>query len=508
MTALLEIKGIAKSFGAVRSLVDITFSVEDHSIVGLIGPNGAGKSTLINILTGVYAPDGGNVQFAGRNLGRIATAERARLGLVRTFQRPTPILDLSCIEGVMVGGLARGLSVGKARNAALDILTSLGLREAADQSPRKLPTGHLKLLDFARVLMLAPRLVLLDELMAGLSFSELEVVLGAIERLADRGASFLVVEHLLDVIKRLSRRLVVMDAGIIVAAGEPTEVIRDPRVIEAYLGDEAGAVLVEAEPAPVSSPLALSSEELISTPFKSAGTGPMLEVNDLVTGYDGIEVLHGVDLIVKEGETVCILGANGAGKSTILRAVMRQLPCWRGRVSFLGEDITNVKAFAPAHVGIGYVPEGRGMLASLSVRENLEMGAHPGGARAAFARNLERVLSLFPALVSRLGDAAANLSGGQQQMLAIGRALMGSPKLVLLDEPSLGLAPQIVSHVYGALTELKSSGQAILLVEQTVGKALALSDRAYVVDGGKVVLTGPSDNVRSDKLLRDAYLGL
>ena len=486
MTALLEINGIAKSFGAVRSLVNITFSVEDHSIVGLIGPNGAGKSTLINILTGVYPPDGGSVRFAGRNLGRPGTAERARLGLVRTFQRPMPILDLSCVEGVMVGGLVRGLPAGKARSAALDILTSLGLREAADQSPRKLPTGHLKLLDFARVLMLAPRLVLLDELMAGLSFSELGVVLGTIERLADRGASFLVVEHLLDVIKRLSRRLVVMDAGIIVAAGEPNEVIRDPRVIEAYLGDEVGAALAKTGPAPISSPITISNGEPVSARSKIAR----------------------VDLSVKDGETVCMLGANGAGKSTILRAIMRQLPCWRGSVRFLGENITNARAFVPAHVGIGYVPEGRGMLASLTVRENLEMGAHPRDARAAFARNLERVLSLFPALVPRLGDAAANLSGGQQQMLAIGRALMSSPKLVLLDEPSLGLAPQIVSQVYGALTELKASGQAILLVEQTVGKALALSDRACIVDGGKVVLTGPSDKVGNDKLLRDAYLGL
>jgi branched-chain amino acid transport system ATP-binding protein len=508
MTAILEINGIAKSFGAVRSLVDVTFTIEDHSIVGLIGPNGAGKSTLINILTGVYPPDGGSVRFADRNLGRSGTAERARLGLVRTFQRPTPILDLSCIEGVMVGGLVRGLSVGNARQEALDILTSLGLREQADQSPRKLPTGHLKLLDFARVLMLAPRLVLLDEMMAGLSFSELDVVIGTIERLADRGASFLVVEHLLDVIKRLSRRLVVMDAGIIVAAGEPNEVIRDPRVIEAYLGDETVAASAETRPGAISSPIAVSNGEPAAARWKIARREPMLELTDLVTGYDGVEVVHGVDLAVKDGETVCMLGANGAGKSTILRAIMRQLPCWRGSVRFLGEDLTNAGAFVPAHVGIGYVPEGRGMLASLTVRENLEMGAYPRKARAAFARNLERVMSLFPALSPRLGDATANLSGGQQQMLAIGRALMSSPKLVLLDEPSLGLAPQIVSQVYSALTELKSSGQSILLVEQTVGKALALSDRAYVIDGGKVVLTGPSDKVGDDKLLRDAYLGL
>jgi len=235
---------------------------------------------------------------------------------------------------------------------------------------------------------------------------------------------------------------------------------------------------------------------------------PMLEVSGLKTGYEGIEVVHGVELEVGEGESVCVLGANGAGKSTMLRAIMRQLPCWQGHVRFLGRDLSNARPSVPAHLGLGYVPEGRGMLASLTVRENLEIGAYPSQARGTFSANLDRVLGLFPALRSRLSDVAANLSGGQQQMLAIGRALMNSPRLVILDEPSLGLGPQIVSQVYAALVELKKAGQAILLVEQAVGKALALSDRAYVLDRGRVVLAGPSERVRDDKLLRDAYLGL
>jgi len=234
----------------------------------------------------------------------------------------------------------------------------------------------------------------------------------------------------------------------------------------------------------------------------------MLEVSGIRTGYEGVEVVHDVDLAVNEGETVCVLGANGAGKSTMLRAIMRQLPLWRGSVCFLGEVLTDAKAFVPAHHGMGYVPEGRGMLASLTVRENLEMGAYPLRAQASFAANLERVLSLFPALKPRLEHAAGDLSGGQAQMLAIGRALMASPKLLVLDEPSLGLAPQIVAQVYVVLGQLKAEGQAILLVEQTVGKALALSDRAYVLDRGRVVLCGPCAEVRNDKLLRDAYLGL
>jgi len=234
----------------------------------------------------------------------------------------------------------------------------------------------------------------------------------------------------------------------------------------------------------------------------------MLEVSGLKTGYEGIEVVHGVDLKVDEGESVCVLGANGAGKSTTLRAIMRQLPYWCGQVRFLGHDLSHARPSVPAHLGLGYVPEGRGMLALLTVRENLEIGAYPSHARGTFSANLDRVLGLFPALRPRLSDVAANLSGGQQQMLAIGRALMNSPRLLMLDEPSLGLGPQIVSQVYAALLELKKAGQAILLVEQAVGKALALSDRAYVLDRGRVVLTGPSDRVKNDKLLRDAYLGL
>jgi len=234
----------------------------------------------------------------------------------------------------------------------------------------------------------------------------------------------------------------------------------------------------------------------------------MLEVSGIRTGYEGVEVVHGVDLSVSEAETVCVLGANGAGKSTMLRAIMRQLPLWGGSVRFLGQGLTGAKAFVPAHHGMGYVPEGRGMLASLTVRENLEMGAYPLRAQPSFAVNLERVLALFPALIPRLGHPAGDLSGGQAQMLAIGRAIMGSPKLLLLDEPSFGLAPQIVGQVYAVLGQLKAAGQAILLVEQAVGKALALSDRAYVLDRGRVVLSGLCKEVKNDKLLRDAYLGL
>jgi ABC-type branched-subunit amino acid transport system ATPase component len=239
MAPLLEVTAVSKKFGEVQSLANVTFSLQHGGIVGLIGPNGAGKSTLINVLTGVYAPTAGVVRFAGRDIGALSTAQRARLGLVRTFQRPAPIFDLTCAQGVMVGGLVRGLGIAQAREEAQMKLALLGLAGVADQSPRKLPTGHLKLLDLARVLLLRPKLVLLDELMSGLSIGELETVLGAIEVLASEGVSFLVIEHLMEVINRLSRHLIVMDAGRIITEGMPTEIIRDPDVVAAYLGEEA-----------------------------------------------------------------------------------------------------------------------------------------------------------------------------------------------------------------------------------------------------------------------------
>lgn len=234
----------------------------------------------------------------------------------------------------------------------------------------------------------------------------------------------------------------------------------------------------------------------------------MLEVCAVTTGYEGVQVLDGIDLTVAERETVAVLGANGAGKTTTLRAVMRQLPLWSGTVRLLGEDLTRAAGYIPARLGVGYVPEGRGMLTSLTIRENLEMGAYARRARPQLRDNLERVLELFPLLRSRLSDRAASLSGGQQQMLAIGRALMTSPRLVVLDEPSLGLAPAVVDQVYDALATLKAGGQAILLVEQNVGKALALCDRAYVLEQGRVVLSGDTGSVRRDTRVRTAYLGL
>lgn len=234
----------------------------------------------------------------------------------------------------------------------------------------------------------------------------------------------------------------------------------------------------------------------------------LLEVRGLTAGYDGADVLHGVDLDLDEGETAVLLGANGAGKTTTLRAITRLLPARSGRVTFRGADLLRVAPHVPARMGLGYVPEGRGILSTLTVHENLEMGAYPPRARAARAANLERALTLFPLLRTRLRDRAGSLSGGQQQMLAIARALMASPSVLLLDEPSLGLAPRVVREVYAALAELRRGGQAILLVEQNAAQALSICDRGYVLDRGRVAVSGVRGELVRNPRVTATYLGL
>lgn len=234
----------------------------------------------------------------------------------------------------------------------------------------------------------------------------------------------------------------------------------------------------------------------------------LLELDRVSTGYGDIQVLHGVSAEVYEGEIVALLGANAAGKTTTLRLISGLIPAWEGEVRFEGRPITRLPAEKRVELGIVQVPEGRRLFPFMTVRENLLLGAYNYRARDQVRANLERVLQLFPVLAERQGQLAGSLSGGEQQMCAIGRALMARPRLLMLDEPSLGLAPIVVRHIYEILPAIRDSGVTILLVEQNVKEVLRLADRAYVLENGRVVLAGLSEQVREDERLRRAYLGL
>ncbi|MGQ0664822.1 MAG: ABC transporter ATP-binding protein [Pseudomonadota bacterium] len=236
-------------------------------------------------------------------------------------------------------------------------------------------------------------------------------------------------------------------------------------------------------------------------------TAALLEVEGLKAGYGGIEVLHGVDLAVGAAEIVALLGSNGAGKSTLNNHVCGLYRAVSGRIRFAGADILGAAPPAIVAAGLIQVPEGRRIFPNLSVRENLELGGYRRG-RAARPRNLERVCATFPRLGERLGQAAGTLSGGEQQMLAIGRGLMAEPVLLILDEPSLGLSPLLVEEVFALIGELNRAGLAILLVEQNVVESLALAERAYVMENGRIVLSGAAATLADDPALKMAYLGM
>ncbi len=236
----------------------------------------------------------------------------------------------------------------------------------------------------------------------------------------------------------------------------------------------------------------------------------MLKIEDLTAGYSAaIPVLHGVSLSVEAGQFISVVGPNGAGKTTLFKAISGMIAFTEGRVSFEGQDISQLEASRRPHLGIAHVPEGRKVFPAMTVLENLEMGAATEAGRRDWAANLERIYAWFPVLAERASQYAGTLSGGQQQMLAIGRGLASSPKLIMLDEPSMGLSPSIADFVFEKLMEIRRElGLAILLVEQRVAEALQFADRGYVLETGRIVLEGDGAVLKADDRVRQAYLGM
>jgi branched-chain amino acid transport system ATP-binding protein len=236
-------------------------------------------------------------------------------------------------------------------------------------------------------------------------------------------------------------------------------------------------------------------------------TPPVLEVRDLRVKYGAIEALRGVNLQVLAGQVVALIGANGAGKSTTLRAVSRMIPLAAGTVELEGEDVTRLASHQLVARGMAHAPEGRGIFLNLTVRENLELGAYLRTDRDGIVADADKSYALFPILAERRDQVAGTLSGGEQQMLAVARALMSRPKLLLLDEPSLGLAPQVVEKIFSVLREVNQGGVALLLVEQNAHKALQLAHRAYVLETGQIVMSGSGKELLASPEVRKAYLG-
>jgi branched-chain amino acid transport system ATP-binding protein len=234
----------------------------------------------------------------------------------------------------------------------------------------------------------------------------------------------------------------------------------------------------------------------------------LLEIDNITLLYGRIQALHGISLEVDEGEIVALIGGNGAGKSTTMRAVSGLRPVASGRIRFAGQDITNLRADLRVIRGISQAPEGRGIFPGMTVLENLEMGAYTRRDTTGIQADLRRVYALFPRLEERRKQVGGTLSGGEQQMLAVGRALMSRPKLMLLDEPSMGLAPMLIQQIFSIISEINQQGTTILLVEQNAQQALSRAHRAYVLETGRIVKSGAGPELLNDPTVKDAYLGV
>jgi len=234
----------------------------------------------------------------------------------------------------------------------------------------------------------------------------------------------------------------------------------------------------------------------------------LLEVHDVNSGYGELQILWDASMGLEPGQLTTLVGSNGSGKTTLLRTIMGQIKPWSGSVIFDGEDVSKLPPYVKADIGLIMVPEGRQLFSSMTVRENLEMGATPKRARAHMAQNLEKIFTIFPRLRERANQKAGTMSGGEQQMLAVARGIMSEPKILMVDELSLGLAPVLTLDLFMALRKLRNEGLTILLVEQNVRMALKVSDYAYVFNEGKVDLSGPSSEVENNEEVRRAYLGI
>lgn len=489
----LEVEAISIRFGGVRAAENVSLRARPGQVTSIIGPNGAGKTTVLNMISGFYAPDAGGIRL-GRALAGLPAWKIARAGIARTYQTTQLFGDMSVLDNLLVAmqrgrirDCWRGRDPGQ-QSLALELLALVGYRGLVHVRADSLPHVDRRLVEIARALATQPRVLLLDEPAAGLGRADTDALADLLRTIAGFGIAVILVEHDMPLVMTVSDEILVLDSGQPIAWGTPEAVRRDEAVIRAYLGSTD----YQAPPR--------------ATPWDGSRDATLF-VKDLVIDYGAAPVVEGISLVVNPGELIAILGANGAGKSSILQALAGLHPATSGRVVLNNENIEAAEASDIAAMGLALVPEGRQVFPQLSVRDNLLMGAYTRSDQDRVPADIEAIQRRFPRLRDRIDTPAGLLSGGEQQMVAIGRGLMARPQILLLDEPSLGLAPAMVAELYDALASLRDEGVTLLLVDQMANLALQVADRAYVLETGRIVHAGSAESLRNDPELEAAYLG-
>lgn len=494
---LLEAKGLTKRFGGVQAVADASFTVRDRSLHALIGPNGAGKTTAFNLISGLYRCDRGEILLAGARIDGLSPPAICRRGLARSFQITNLFAGLTLKENLRLGIQATHPArfnpwiaadgIADIESQTREIIAFLGVEGMEQAEAGALSYGGQRLLDMGLALTTKPRVLLLDEPLAGLAAAERRRVAGLIKQLS-ADIPVLLVEHDIDRVFELADAVTVMADGKVLVDGTVEDVRADKKVQEVYIGSGAAAIA--------------------SRPIVSATTPEtVLALKDVDAFYGKSRIIAGVSLTVHRGEIVALLGRNGAGKSTLLKTVVGIVPPARGEVLLMGRNLAGEASASIARAGIGYVPQGRALFHGMSVRHNLELGRLKRRTGAGRHWTEEEVLTLFPRLKERLDTPADLLSGGEQQMVAVARALIGDTSVLLLDEPFEGLSLAVTEELFDVFDRLRRD-ISIVIVDHNLDLVLNLADRATVLERGSVVHEGPARPLAHDFELRRKILWL
>ena len=500
---LFELDGMTKRFGSLVAVDNVSFSLAGgKGITALIGPNGAGKTTTYNLLTGKLSPSDGQIRFKGEVVNDLSPAERTNRGMGRSFQLTNIFEGLTARRNLRKPVVARSesrfnplsdLEANEDIEAEVDRLLELtGLTDIADAPCENLAYGDKRRVEIGITLATDPDLVLLDEPTAGMNPEGTEQLVELIDEL-DRQTetTFFLTEHDMNVVFSIAERIIVLNQGQIIADQTPQAITNNEEVQSAYLGTEDDEGF---------SPR-MESDEVSNDQHDDI----VLDVDGIHTAYGQSQVLNGVSMQVSEGEIVSLLGRNGAGKTTTLRSIVGVQPPHEGTVTFQGEDITGQNPFQIARAGVGYVPEERDIFTELSVEDNLELTA----SRTETSEwTLDRIYDLFPRLEDRQDNKGYQLSGGEQQMLTVARALVSDPDMLVLDEPSEGLAPVIVDDLQDILQQVIDAGITVLLTEQNVEFALSLAERNYILNNGRTEWQGTTEELVNNRDVIERYISL
>jgi branched-chain amino acid transport system ATP-binding protein len=494
---ILEAHGIAKSFGGIKAVQGADITVRDRTLHALIGPNGAGKTTAFNLISGMYVPDAGDVLLRGQSIAGLSPEAITQAGIGRSFQITNLFPALSVGENVRLAIQARyarrfdpwtaARSIEEIERETASLIRYLGVAGMESAEAGALSYGGQRLLDMGLALATKPRLLLLDEPLAGLSAAERQRIGDIIKRISS-DIPVLLVEHDIDRVFQIADAVTVMNEGKVLVDGTVEDARSSPKVQEVYIG--SGAVTLAAKPRE-----------------SAAEPATILAAQSVNTFYGKSHILVDVAFDVHSHEIVALLGRNGAGKSTLLKTLIGVAPPASGSIQLNGRDIAGLPSAEIARLGIGYVPQGRGLFAGMTVAQNLELGRLKRQTGQGVRWDLERIFEYFPRIRERLDTPADFLSGGEQQMVAVARALSGDVRVLLLDEPFEGLAPTVIEQLFESFDKLRHE-VSIIIVDHHLDLALALSDRTVALERGRVIHTGPSKDLRDDLALRRKVLWL